>query len=91
MSEIVKNQDRARLRQIIDDAERIWGTAFDDKNTLNDWASYIGIYTARATDMRNKYETDLQYDALLKVAGLALTAAARVRQGKVAKRHYDGA
>ncbi len=89
MSLYVTREDVDLLVTTIEAAEQRWGTEFDDANTLNDWCAYIGIYTARAADMQNRTEPSVQYDALMKVAGLALTAAARVREGAVAKRHYD--
>lgn len=88
-SRIVQLEDYTRLEQTVDHAEAQWGTDFDDKNTLNDWVAYVGIYTARAIEVANKDKTKLQYDALIKAAGLALTAAARVRRTMVPGRHYD--
>lgn len=53
-------------------AEQMWGTNFDSKNTLNDWAAYINIYLGQALKMGASPEevrTNLR-----KVAGLALSA-----------------
>ena len=88
-SNVVAEEDIKLLVDTVSDAEKAWGTDFDDHNTLNDWATYVGIYVARATSIENKNNQALQYDALIKAAGLALTAAARVRQGAVDPRHYD--
>lgn len=67
-----------------------WGTTFDDKNTLNDWAAYIGIYTAKATDMGNAHFPEMQRKALLKVATLAVAALETMdRNGGFPARHYD--
>lgn len=89
MSRIVETEDITALVTAIDNAEKQWGTAFDDSNNLNDWVTYVGIYTSRAAAIENKRRTDIQYDALIKAAGLALTAAARIRQDTVQPRHYD--
>ena len=89
MSEVVEPQELIEVMDVIDAAEEKWGIEFDDKNTLNDWAASIVIYTARAVGCANKDDTEAQYDALIDVAGLALTAAARVRLGTVKSRHYD--
>lgn len=65
-----------------------WGLDFDNKNTINDWGSYIGIYTARGTSMGADKPT--QRSALLKVATLAVAALeAFDRNGGFPARHYD--
>jgi hypothetical protein len=65
-----------------------WGTAFDDKNTINDWAAYIGIYLATATTMHAPKAK--QREGLLKVASLAVAALqAFDRNGGFPPRHYD--
>ena len=62
-----------------------WGTDFDDKNTLNDWVTYVCMYASDAAKMG---EED-PYSKLIKAAGLALTAATRIRNKTTAPRHYD--
>lgn len=89
MSGVVSPADFAILRAVIAEADLRWGTEFDDQNTVNDWAAYVNTYVARATAMENRDNPDVQYDAFIKAAGLALTAAARVITGNVAPRHYD--
>lgn len=65
-----------------------WGTGFDDKNTVNDWMTYINIYGSRATSMGVQAED--QRKAMLKVASLAVAALeAFDRNGTFANRHYD--
>lgn len=67
-----------------------WGTAFDDKNTLNDWAAYIGIYLGKATDMGNSAFPDIQRKYMLKVATLAVAAVETFdRNEGFPPRHYD--
>ena len=66
-----------------------WGQAFDDKNTLNDWTTYICIYAGEAAKMDRKDDPDEIYAKLIKSANLALTAAKRVRTQTIAKRHCD--
>jgi hypothetical protein len=77
--------------EIIDERtyqEGKWGVAFDDKNTVNDWGAYIGIYLAKATDM--KATAAQQRAAMLKVASLAIAALQTFdRNGGFPPRHYD--
>ncbi len=91
LSEIVELEDYENVDQIVAEAEKKWGVAFDERNTLNDWATYVNIYLSRATAIENRTKLDVQYNALMKAAGLALTAAARTRRDDVprAMRHYD--
>jgi hypothetical protein len=63
---------------------------FDDKNTLNDWVTYITIYAGEAAKMKRRDDPAAIYGKLIKVANLALLVAERVRSGTVAPRHYDG-
>lgn len=64
-----------------------WGTEFDDKNTLNDWAAYATNYLGQA--LRMDADKDKQEVALLKTIGLLVNALARVKTGTLAARHYD--
>lgn len=73
----------------MDRAEIQWGTGFDDKNTLNDWATYANIYIARATEMGNKGDKVAQQKALHKAIGLLTNAVIRIQDGTIAPRHYD--
>jgi hypothetical protein len=67
-----------------------WGTEFDDKNTLNDWAAYINVYLTRALCMENVGKPENQRIAMVKVAALSVAALeAFDRNGKFAPRHYD--
>jgi hypothetical protein len=65
-----------------------WGTEFDDKNTLNDWAAYIGRYTGNAISIDSPPKT--QRKQLLKVATIAVAAVqAFDRNGGFPSRHYE--
>lgn len=65
-----------------------WGTEFDDKNTMNDWVTYICMYATDAAKM-NTCPADAR-SKLLKTAGLALSALATLeRNGSFDKRHYE--
>jgi len=65
-----------------------WGAEFDDKNTINDWVSYIAAYAAGAADMGIRPRQ--QRVDLLKTAALAVAAIeAFDRNGGFAPRHYE--
>jgi len=65
-----------------------FGTEFDDKNTINDWVTYITNYASNASFAENDDQATKQ---LLKVAALALAAIeAYERNGNsFPNRHYD--
>lgn len=70
----------------------LWGTAFDDKNTPNDWVAYITRYVSEgAYDSRNKvYTVDRFREHLVKAACLCVAAIETIdRNGGCAPRHYD--
>lgn len=62
-----------------------WGSAFDDKNTPNDWVAYIASYLGRAVTI--PWNANIFREGLLKVA--ALCVAALERGDEFAPRHYD--
>lgn len=65
-----------------------WGTDFDDKNTLNDWVTYIATYCGRASQFASPPSN--QRRDMLKVAALAVAACeAFDRNGGFAPRHYE--
>jgi len=65
-----------------------WGHGFDDKNTVNDWMTYINIYGSKATTMGATKEE--QRKQMLKVAAIAVAACeAFDRNNGFAPRHYD--
>jgi hypothetical protein len=79
------------LEQIALESERArkqWGTTFDDKNTLNDWAVYVNIYLGKATAMGATKEEVVKN--LIKAAGLLVSALDRAVNDKFAPRHYEG-
>jgi len=86
------NEDRQKIIDEIDKeldyANGKWGTEFDDKNTINDWAAYIQIYVGQAVRMGSSKEE--QKKQLTKAAGLAISALeAFERNGGFPPRHYD--
>lgn len=65
-----------------------WGSGFDSKNTVNDWAAYINVYLSNATKM-GVLQAD-QRTAILKVAALAVAALETYDcNDGFALRHYD--
>jgi hypothetical protein len=78
-AEIFKLIEKERAYQ---DAK--WGTEFDDKNTPNDWVSYISIYLGKAVTM--PWDREAFRTAILKVVTLGV--AILEREG-YAPRHYD--
>lgn len=72
-----------RIRQ-----DKMWGTAFDDKNTLNDWATYFAGYAYKASPLK---KDDAHSRAeLVKLATMAVAAIeAHDRNGGFPARHYD--
>jgi hypothetical protein len=68
---------------------KTWGTAFDDKNTLNDWVAYAVIYLGQAARM--KAPPDEQRKGILKAATLLVGGieAFDRNNNSFAPRHYD--
>lgn len=67
-----------------------WGTTFDDKNTINDWVTYITQYATKAVAMG--ISKDDQRKFLLKTATLGVAALETFDRNKgFAPRHYDNA
>jgi hypothetical protein len=81
--------DIQAVRDEVEQAELKWGMDFDDKNTLNDWVAYIGMYSTDAAKIEVQHNPDYQYAQLIKAAGLCINAATRVREGRLQLRHYD--
>ena len=65
-----------------------WGDEFDDKNTANDWCTYICRYATNAADFNG---TTVRFrEQMTKVAALAVAAIeATDRTGELPPRHYD--
>ena len=74
-------------------AERVyqdqkWGTDFDNKNTINDWVTYITQYATKAATMG--LSKDEQRKFILKTATLGVAALETFdRNNGFAPRHYD--
>lgn len=67
---------------------KLWGQIFDDRNTANDWSSYITRYNAKFAE--NGLTPAERRSALVKIAALAMSAIeAQDRNNGFAKRHYD--
>lgn len=64
-----------------------WGNNFDDKNTANDWATYIAQYLTEGTRIKDPRP---MREAFLKAAALAVAALETFdRNNGFAPRHYD--
>ena len=64
-----------------------FGSEFDDKNTVNDWVTYVNRY---ASDAAFTGSPDMQRTKLLKVATLAVAALETFdRNDGFAVRHYE--
>lgn len=85
----VTQQDYDALKREQDYAHDKWGDEFDDKNTLNDWLTYAAMYASDAARMDRQDDQDWQYRMLIKSAALLMAAATRVREDRMAGRHYD--
>ena len=70
--------------------ETQWSQAFDDKNTVNDWAGYVNIYMARAAAYGNRSNTYAQRSGFLKACCLLVSAifTCDLNAG-FAPRHYE--
>lgn len=68
-------------------AAAMWPVSFDRNNTLNDWVTYIGIYTGKAASMGNTREDVIR--GLRKAAGLCLSALYHAENDLLAPRHYE--
>ena len=79
---ILTEIDVERSRQ-----DELWGHEFDDKNTINDFGSYITRYVSEATFADSP---ERQREQLIKVAALSIaTLEAFDRNNGFARRHYD--
>lgn len=65
-----------------------WGELFDDKNTVNDWGSFVSLYLGRAVSMGATPAE--QRKGMLKAASLCVAALETFdRNNGFASRHYD--
>jgi len=85
------NAQGAIVDQILaerDYQDQKWGTDFDNRNTVNDWATYTNLYLGRATSMGATKET--QRLGILKAAAILVAALETFdRNDGFANRHYD--
>ena len=89
---------RSKIRRTIfklidaerDYQEKKWGDDFDEKNTINDWVTYICRYASNAA-FHDKQPVDQEKvkQAFIKVATLALAALEMQEKHGLAPRHYD--
>lgn len=63
-----------------------WGQDFDERNTVNDWTTFINRYASRASEAESSEEFEI---AMVKVAALAVAAIETCRRDGIAPRHYD--
>ncbi len=89
--------NRQQILEAINDErayqDALRGPKFDDKNTANDWASYITSYVSEAVKFQ---KTDGQFNLerfqtkLLKAITIGVACLESVeRNGGLPKRHYD--
>jgi len=72
--------------------QKLWGNEFDDKNTANDWATYISNYVAAGaySGRQDKYTPERFREHLVKAATLCIAAIEAIdRNGGCAPRHYE--
>lgn len=76
------------LREEREYQDKKWGHAFDDKNTINDWCSYITRYAGNAAFAETQSQARWQF---LKVAALAIAAIEAFERNNdtFSVRHYD--
>ena len=81
-SDIVEAVEAERIRQ-----DNIWGTAFDDANTANDWAKYVADYGLAAAGLQ--FDREHFRKKMVQAAALAMAAIEALDRGGPAPRHYD--
>ena len=64
-----------------------WGTEFDNKNTLNDWAMYVVQQLGKAT--QHELPKEERRVRFMKAITLGIAALERDFDSEVAPRHYD--
>lgn len=91
------HRGRARIFQAIEKErthqDTLWGVEFDDKNTPNDWVTYMMYYLGQATAMdreTRRFDGKRFREELLKAATLCVAALeAFDRNNGMPPRHYD--
>ena len=76
--------------------DKLWGNEFDDKNTPNDWVTYVVAYLGESVKTPEGHCGDAGLDVprfrkkILQAATLCVAAIeACDRMGRLAPRHYD--
>jgi len=70
-------------------AGKMWGSDFDDNNTLNDWITYVVMYLGKAA--YHGATPNEVHKNLIKAAGLLISAIGTELDNEgFAPRHYDG-
>ena len=82
---MTKEQFFERVEEERKRQQTLWGNDFDDRNTVNDWTTFITRYANYATSSERSF-----HDAMVKVAAIALAAVETYgRNSGLALRHYD--
>ena len=70
--------------------EARWGEAFDDRNTINDWITYITSYAGSMYSFKTT-DSEALKKKFIKVAALAVAAIETLERnnGKLPPRHFD--
>ena len=86
------NANIEKVKQERERQQKLWGNEFDDKNTANDWVSFVihylgmGSYSGRGKN----YAPQKFKENLIKAATICVAAADAIdRNGDCAPRHYE--
>lgn len=80
----------AAIDQEREHQDKKYGVQFDDRNTVNDWGTYINHYVAKMTQFHVPKQDRISF--LIKIAALATAALeAKFRNNGFPPRHYDKA
>lgn len=90
-SEMTLKLESDVIREIQEEIRRsstLWGENFDDKNSANDWVSYVIVYLGQA--VRLPWYKERFCENMIKAAGLCISALKTFyRNDGLPKRHYD--
>ena len=84
--ETTRTQIFTRINNERDRQDRMYGTQFDDKNTANDWGSYIAAY-ANSFIVNEELNPREQIEKTMAICCAALEA--HERNNGFPPRHYD--
>jgi hypothetical protein len=88
MSVNTRSNILAEIREELDYQATLWGTDFDDKNTPNDWVTFICRYAVQTAREHAAIPSERR-SQLIKVAALAVAAIEAQERVGVVPRHYD--